>query len=96
MPLILPEKCLRGLTTCSPYHQLASDCGTSFFCCGENDGTDREIEQDKYTLCFKNSCDDSRTHNDKRDLVHQAANILGALAVIEEIDSVTYHDKGDE
>ena len=88
----LPEECLRGLETCEPYHQIASDNGKSFFCCGENDGTDRDVAQDKYTLCFKNSYDDSRTHNDKRDLIHQAATILGALAVIEEIDSIGYHE----
>lgn len=82
-----PDKCLRGLNNCQPYAQIASDCGTSFFCCGENDGTDRFVEQDKYTLCFRGEFKDEISHNDKRDLVHQAAVIMQAMAIIEEGDS---------
>ena len=89
----LPEECLRGLESCEPYSQIVSDSGASFFCCGENDGTDREVKQDKYTICFKNKECDDRTHNDKRDLIHNAAVIMGALAVIEELDSEVYHEK---
>ncbi len=82
-----PEKCLRGRTDCKPYSQIASDCGASFFCCGENDGTMSESdvpEKDIFTLCFKGEFNDELSCNDKRDLVHQAAVILGALAVIED------------
>jgi len=84
--LYLPEKCPRGFTDCVPYNQIVSDDNVSFFCCGENDGTSRELEQDKYTLCFKNNDVDELNHNDKRDLIHQASVILGALSIIEEAE----------
>jgi len=83
----LPEKCPRGYTSCQPYGLIQSTCGTSFFCCGENDGSTRTLEQDKCTLCFKNETVDEINHNDKRDLVHQVAVITQALAIIEEIES---------
>lgn len=89
----LPEKCLRGLDSCEPYSQISADDDSSFFCCGENDGTTRIVPQDKYTFCFKNDVYDDHGHFDKRDLVHQASVILGALAVIEEADSEVYHEK---
>lgn len=82
--MILPDKCMRGRDDCQPYALMASDCETTFFCCGENDGTTRIIEQDKYTLCFKNDTVDQISHNDKRDLTHQMFVIVKALAVIEE------------
>ncbi len=85
MPLFLPDKCIRGLTDCKPLALIDSE-GGSFFCCGENDGTQRELDQDKYTLCFKNEAMDIIHHNDKRDLVHQMAVISQALAIIEETD----------
>ncbi len=84
MPFYMPDKCIRGYKTCQPYALIDSDSGDSFFCCGENDGTNRKLEQDKYTLCFKNAECDTETHNDKRDLVHQMAVIAQALAIIEE------------
>jgi len=80
----LPDKCLRGRTNCIPYSQIASDNGESFFCCGVHDGTINKVLADKYTVCFKGEHDDSVALYDKRDLVHQAAVILGALAIIEE------------
>jgi hypothetical protein len=85
--IMMPEKCLRGLKTCEPYNQIASEGCATFICCGENDGTDRQVKQDKYTLCFKSETTDERTHNDKRDLIHQASVIMGALAIIENKDS---------
>lgn len=93
--IMYPEKCLRGKTTCQPYGQIASTCGTSFFCCGENDGSERSIEQDKYTLCFKGEFLDTTSNNDKRDLIHLVATISQALAIIEENDSEA-EDKQDE
>jgi hypothetical protein len=89
----LPEKCLRDLKTCRPYSQIASVGYATFICCGENDGTDRRTKQDKYTFCFKSVNTDERTHNDKRDLIHQASVIMGALAVIEIDDSGAYHEE---
>ena len=84
---VRPEKCLRGRTDCRPYSQIVSDDEASFFCCGENDGNMSEgenPEEDRYTLCFKGEFNDQISCNDKRDLVHNAAVILGALAIIED------------
>ena len=80
----LPEKCLRGKTTCAPLSQIQSDCGTSFFCCGENDGSERIVKEDKYTVCFKGEFRDEESNNDKRDLIHNAAVLVQALAIIAE------------
>ena len=80
----LPEKCLRGFDTCQPLSQIAATNGESFFCCGENDGTQRPVEQDKYTVCFKGQHRDETSYNDKRDLMHNAAVLNMALAIIEE------------
>jgi len=82
--IFLPDKCIRGYDYCTPLSLIDSYDGTSFFCCGENDGSKRKLEQDKYTLCFKNSDMDTETHNDKRDLTHQLSVIAQALAIIEE------------
>ena len=81
--IAIPEKCLRGRDDCKPLSQIASDCGTSFFCCGENDGTNRTVEQDKFTACFKGEFRDEISFCDTRDLTHQAAVFVQALAVVE-------------
>ena len=85
MSIILPENCPRERTNCIPYSQIVSDGGESFFCCGVHDGSICDILSDKYTVCFKGEHDDSITMNDKRDLVHNASVLIGALAVIEEL-----------
>ncbi len=82
--IVLPEKCLRGRSNCNPLSQIASDDETSFFCCGLHDGTLSMVLADKWTVCFKGEHDDSIVLNDKRDLIHNASVLLGALAVIEE------------
>ncbi len=83
MMISIPDKCLRGRNDCKPLSQIASDCGTSFFCCGENNGASREVKQDKFTTCFKGPYRDEMANSDKRDLVHQAAVLVQALAVVE-------------
>jgi len=88
---ILPEKCLRGKKTCQPLAQIAAEGNVSFFCCGENDAEQRFVAQDKYTFCFHGPHRDTTSYNDKRDLVHNAAVLLQALAIIEEEDSAAYH-----
>jgi len=77
-----PKKCLRGLK-CQPYGQIVSDDGTSFFCCGEHDGTETEVAEDIYRICFKGEFDDRMSNYDKRDLTHEASVIIQALAIIE-------------
>lgn len=84
MPFKLPEKCLRGLTTCQPLAQIVADDSSSFLCCGENQPEMRPVQQDIYTLCFKGEFRDDMRFNDRRDLVHTAAVIVQALAIEEE------------
>ena len=80
----LPEKCPRGLKTCKPLSQIVSDGEVSFFCCGENDGSMSKIPEDRFTVCFKGEFRDQMSFNDRRDLTHQAAVIVQALAITEE------------
>jgi len=79
----LPEKCLRSLKTCLPLSQIVSDDGSTFFCCGENNGSMSPIPEDKYTVCFKGQFRDQMSFNDRRDLIHNAAVIVQALAITE-------------
>lgn len=84
--ITIPYDCPRGLKNCISLAKIESDGGESFFCCGENDGSNRSVEQDKYTTCFKGPHRDEMSHSDKRDLVHQAAVLSIALAVVEKDD----------
>lgn len=79
----IPYDCPRGRSNCIALSNIVSDNGVSFFCCGENNGETRLRENDIYTLCFKNGDCDEESNNDKRDLHHNAAVIIQALAVIE-------------
>jgi hypothetical protein len=85
--IALPEKCLRGRSNCNPYSQISSDDESSFFCCGLHDGSLSKVLQDKYTVCFKGEHDDHISMYDKRDIVHNASVLLGALAIIEETEA---------
>lgn len=79
----IPYTCPRGRSDCIALANLISDNNKSFFCCGENNGDSRPVDQDKYTICFKGEHRDEISYNDKRDLVHNGAVIIQALAVIE-------------
>jgi len=81
--LKIPYDCPRGNSDCIALSNMVSDDATSFFCCGENNGDNREIKQDKYTVCFKGPHRDDISHNDKRDLIHNSAVLIRALAVVE-------------
>jgi len=82
---ILPKKCPRERTNCQPYSQIIShDCG-SFICVGLHDGSLSKVLQDKYTVCFKNDTTDSIFMYDKRDIIHNAAVLVQAAAIIEEV-----------
>lgn len=87
----IPHDCPRGLDNCIALSNIISSCGTSFFCCGENNGEDTDVEQDIYTVCFKGEHDDRMAHCDKRDLTHQAAVLIQALAVVQ----MDFNDKDD-
>jgi len=81
--IYVPWDCPRGREDCRALSNIISDNGESFFCCGENNGKNRAIEQDKYTTCFKGQFRDEIANSDKRDLIHQSSVIIQALAVIE-------------
>ena len=92
----IPEYCPRGRTDCKALSQIISQGHASFLCCGENDGTTRTVEQDKYRMCVKSSeNNDIMTDCDKRDLMHEASVIMGALAIIENTDCAAYHKTAD-
>lgn len=82
MGIYLPEKCLRDQSDCEPLAQIASDCGDSFICVGCNDGTRREVEQDKYTYCWKTPVIDQEDHVDETDLLDTISVMSQAMSVI--------------
>jgi len=83
----VPYKCPRGRSDCIALSNIISDGDDpSFFCCGEHSGSMTAVEQDKFVLCFKGEHDDRICCNDKRDLVHNAAVIMQALAVVEKAE----------
>jgi len=79
--------CIRGEDDCESYAHIVSDCGGSFVCCGENDGTRRKLERDKYTFCFKNAEIDEMSHYDEIDLADQMSVIAQSLSIINHIRS---------
>lgn len=60
--------CPRGLDDCESIYHIISEGRGSFVCCGISDPKTRELEQDKYRLCFKNSETDTCSDNDDQDL----------------------------
>lgn len=87
----IPRTCPRGKLNCIALANIKSDDGVSFFCCGENKEEGRIVKQDKYTICFKGEYRDDISNHDKRDLIHQAAVINQAIAVVEK----SYSEKED-
>jgi len=81
--LEIPFECPRGRKDCIALSNIVSGCGKSFFCCGEHNGEKVDVPEDKYRLCFKGPFNDTMTDNDKRDLVHNSAVMVRALAVIQ-------------
>lgn len=83
---ILPDYCPRRLEGCQPYSQILSSDLKSFFCCGEHNDKREEGDNDKYRVCFKGPLDDDISHYDKRDIIHHAAVLTQAAAIIEELE----------
>lgn len=83
MGIDIPYDCPRGRKDCIALANIKADDGSSFFCCGENNGETRPEEQDIYTTCFKGELRDDTNYSDKRDLVHQASVIVQALGAVE-------------
>lgn len=74
--IVKAEHCCRGRTTCDPLAQICSNDGSSFVCLGQNDGTERQVEQDRLTFCFKNIASDDEWHVDEHDIL----SMLGVMA----------------
>ncbi len=91
MGIDIPYDCPRGRKDCIALANIKADDGSSFFCCGENNGQPKAVEQDIFTTCFKGDYRDEINHHDKRDLIHQASVIVQALAVVEK-----HHDHEDD
>ena len=85
MPICLPEKCLRDRNDCEPLAQIQSDCGSSFWCCGRNDGATRKIERDEFRVCWKNEEIDEMSDWDKRDITDTISILAQALSIDENI-----------
>lgn len=75
--------CPRARDDCIALSTIIACDESSFFCCGENNGDSRPVDQDKYTTCFKGAGRDDIHYYDKRDLIHHASVMLQAVAVVE-------------
>ena len=82
MPIQLPDLCLRGLDDCEPLSQIAADDGSSFICCGLNDGSSRCIEQDEFRHCWVNEKIDEMSDWDARDITDTISVLSGGLSVM--------------
>lgn len=80
-------ECPRGRTDCEVLDYLRSTDGTSFFCCGLNDGSNRTVEGDEFTVCFKNDEVDEIGDWDSRDIITQIAVLSSALRVKADMDN---------
>jgi len=81
----IPYDCPRGRKDCISLAKIESP-GESFFCCGENNQKAPIVHEDKYTSCFKGEFRDEIAHFDKRDLIHNAAVLIQAVAVIQKAE----------
>lgn len=89
--LKIPYDCPREREDCIALSNIVADGGESFFCCGENNGENRVVKRDIYTVCFKGNHRDEISLHDKRDLIHNSSVIIQALAVVEK----SYSDERD-
>ena len=81
MSLYIPEYCPRDCSDCYSLAQIISDSEIeSFVCCGLNDGTRRALQQDKFTVCFKNAVIDSIEHWDYQDMKDMMSVLAQALS----------------
>lgn len=91
MPTITQNECMRCRTNCTPLANLISDDTekdgkpASFICVGMNKKEDRQVKQDRFTLCWVNSAVDECGHWDKRDLLDTMSVISQALSIDENI-----------
>lgn len=69
-----PSHCPRN-TECQPLHNIASDDGTTFVCCGLHD----EDKEDRYRFCFKSETTDTKLDYDELDLLDTVEVAVRAL-----------------
>lgn len=86
MGTITENACFRCRTDCTPLANISSDeSAMSFVCVGANHPESRTVQQDRFTLCWKNNAVDERGHWDKRDLLDTMSVLAQALSTDENI-----------
>jgi len=86
---VLPEKCMRGIE-CQPL-ALIVDAGNGFLCCGLN--TEREVDIDIFTHCFKNESTDTRFDMSKEDLLSSISIFSMAMSIQLALTEGKSHEK---
>ena len=76
-----PRHCCRGKKTCDPLAQICSKDDESFICLGRNDGSERTVEQDRMTFCFKNEASDDEWDVAEWDVLSMMAVLTHGFAV---------------
>ena len=79
--MLWDEGCPRGLNNCDPLANRVSDNCESFICCGISDPDTREIERDRFRLCFENRDTNTCYDHDEADLTDLVAIMAAALSL---------------
>ena len=78
----LPDiKCPRGYDDCTSLSQVIANGHTSFVCCGHSDEQTRDVNQDRFRVCWKNDHVDELGDYDERDLKSTIAVMARALMI---------------
>ena len=86
MGTMTENRCLRCREDCTPLANLSADeQGSSFICVGYNRLAVRTVQQDRFTLCWKNKAVDERGFWDRRDLLDTMSVIAQAVSTDENI-----------
>jgi hypothetical protein len=78
------QKCMRQLRAL-PLQNIIATSGESFICVGYNHPKERNVPQDRFCHCWKNSSTDEHGHWDRRDLLDTVSVMTTALSVDENI-----------
>ena len=79
--MFVPEiDCPRKLKTCKPLDAILME-DDGFICCGRNDGSERSVPQDVYTVCWKNAEIDERSHWDEQDILSTIKVLSSGLVI---------------
>lgn len=74
-------QCPRGYDDCKSLSQLISDQKASFVCCGHSIAESRDIQQDRFRVCWKGPHTDEMGDYDERDLKTTIAVMAQALMI---------------